>query len=734
MNNPLSNTAFTELNDRIINLLDSFSALSTLSALDIRNLDAESMLNEALLGLMENMDMERCSIFLLEGNRLVNRVGLDWDDILGKEYNEVRVRPAACMNATIGEGIMGLAVKTGTLQHCRDCSSDSRFKTFPGYPIGSLISVPIFQLGGEVLGVLNVSHPQPRFFNEWHERLLLVYCNCLGQLIVNHRLVSHMDSEIEKRTRQLMAALEEARAAEKGMRAREEQLKLVLEGSNDGFWDWSLTSGEIKFSARWAGILGYTTQEVEEAFRDGTGLIHPDDAPAVLKRLGEHLEGSVFQYSVEYRMMTRAGDWKWILDRGKVVERDERGRPLRMTGTTTDVTDRRRAEDDKRHLETQLNHSQKMEAIGQLAGGVAHEFNNIMTAIIGYGHLLVMKTEEQSQLRHFASQILTSAERASGLTRSLLTFSRKQITNPHHVNVNETIEKIGKLLSRLIREDIEFRTELSTDRLTVLADDGQIEQVLMNLVTNARDAMPGGGVLTISTGMAELGADLVNAFGYGESGKCARISVTDTGIGMDGKTREKIFEPFFTTKEPGKGTGLGMAIVYGIIKQQKGFIKVSSNPGEGTVVNLYLPLILEEGMKRGASSLPELKTGTETLLIAEDDDDVRRLDKELFEECGYTVIEAANGREALDLFLEHREIIDLLMFDVIMPKMNGREVFEEIRKVRPEIRVLFTSGYTGDILNGNGDLGREFDFVAKPIPPEELLTKVREVLDRPCTR
>jgi len=582
MDSPLSNTAFTELNDRIINLLDSFSALSTLSSLDIRSLDAESMLNKALLGLMENMDMERCSIFLLEGDQLINRVGLDWDDILGQGTRGERARPTLCMNASIGEGIMGLAVKTGTLQHCRDCASDSRFKMFPGYPIGSLISVPIFQLGGEVLGVLNVSHPMPGFFNEWHERLLLVYCNCLGQLIVNHRLVSHMDREIEKRT--------------------------------------------------------------------------------------------------------------W-----------------------------------------QLNHSQKMEAIGQLAGGVAHEFNNIMTAIIGYGHLLVMKTEEQSQLRHFASQILTSAERASGLTRSLLTFSRKQITNPHQVNVNETIEKIGKLLSRLIREDIEFRTDLSVDRLTVLADDGQIEQVLMNLVTNARDAMPGGGVLTISTGTAELGADLVNAFGYGEVGKCARISVTDTGTGMDGKTREKIFEPFFTTKEPGKGTGLGMAIVYGIIKQQKGFIKVSSNPGEGTVVNLYLPLILEEGMQRSASSLPALKTGSETLLIAEDDDDVRRLDKELFEECGYTVIEAANGREALDLFLEHREIIDLLMFDVIMPKMNGREVFEEIRKVRPEIKVLFTSGYTGDILNGKGDLGREFDFVAKPIPPEELLTKVREVLDRPCT-
>ena len=732
MENLLSNSAFMELSDRIINLLDSFSALSMLSSLDIRTLDEETILKRALLGLMENMDMERCSVFLLEGERLVNRAGLDWEDILQGEGEGCRARSSAAMNAAVGEGIMGRAVATKTLQHCRDCRSDPRFKPFPGNEIGSLISVPIFQLGGEVLGVLNVSHSTPRFFNEWHERLLLVYCNCLGQLVVNHRLVSRMDQEIERRAGQLARALEEARFAEKALREREQQLNLVLEGSNDGFWDWSLVTGKIGLSSRWAEILGYTAAEVEELFRSGRGLIHPDDIPTVTKHLVAHLDGSISRYNIEYRMLTRSGEWKWVLDRGKVVARDGDGRPLRMTGTMTDVNDRRQAEEDKRHLEAQLHHSQKMEAIGQLAGGVAHEFNNIMTAVIGYAHLLVMKTDEQSQLRHYASQILTSAERASGLTRNLLTFSRKQVAHLHHVNLNETIEKIGKLLARLIREDIDFRTELCGERLTVLADDGQIEQVLMNLVTNARDAMPGGGVLTISTGIAKGDEDAVRSFDPGGAGAWAYISVADTGVGMDGTTRDKIFEPFFTTKEPGKGTGLGMAIVYGIIKQQKGHIRVSSNPGDGTVVTIFLPIIREEAKEKGAASPLKLRKGTETILIAEDDDDVRRLDRELLEECGYNVIEAADGREALDLFLEHRDRIDMVMFDVIMPKMNGREVFEEIRKVRGDVRVLFTSGYTGEILDGECDPGEDFHFVTKPIPPEEFLAKVREVLDRPA--
>ncbi len=730
MESCLTDRAFTELNDQIINLLDSFSALSTLSSLDIRYSNLEIILRKALRGLMENMDMERCSIFLLQKDQLVNCVGLDWDDILLDTAEDALTRLSVCLDASSGEGIMGLAVQTKTLQHCRDCSSDERFKAVPGHAIGSLISVPIFQPGGEALGVLNVSHPRSYFFTEWHERLLVVYCNCLGQLIINHRLVTQMDQEIEKRTSLLMRTLEEVQTAEKGLRESEEQLNLVLEGSNDGFWDWSMVSAEVRLSHRWAEILGYSLPEVEQRFRNGVQLIHPEDVCAVHSKIVKHLSGSVPHYSIEYRMQCRSGEWKWILDRGKVVEWDELGKPLRMTGTTTDVSDRRWAEEERQRLENQLNHSQKMEAIGQLAGGVAHEFNNIMTAIIGYGHLMVMKTEEHSPLRHFAAQILTSAERASGLTRNLLTFSRKQVSNPHHVNVNEAIEKMGKLMSRLIREDIEFRTELADSELIILADDGQLEQVLMNLVTNARDAMPSGGVVFISTGLEVPSREVVHFFGPGPAGPCVRISVTDTGIGMDEKTREKIFEPFFTTKEPGKGTGLGLAIVYGIIKQQNGCILVSSKPGEGTDVSLYFPLVKGgEGRSESPSALA-MKTGTETILIAEDDDDLRRLNRELFEACGYSVIEAANGREALELFQEYREVIDLLVFDVIMPKMNGREVFEEIRVFRPDIKVLFTSGYAGDILNGSSGIGSEFDFIAKPQSPEELMAKVREILDR----
>lgn len=732
MREGLTERAFTELNDQIINLLDSFSALSMLSSLDIRYPSVETMLRKALRGLMENMDMERCSVFLLQQERLVNCVGIDWDDILLERPERGPARQTVSLDASIGEGIMGFAVQSRKLQHCRDCASDERFVAFTGHVIGSLISVPIFQPGSEVLGVLNVSHSLPNFFNEWHERLLVVYCNCLGQLLVNHRLVCHMDREIEKRTSLLMKTLEEVRTAEKGLRESEEQLNLVLEGSNDGFWDWSIESRDVRLSHRWAEILDYTLPELEAMFREGKGLIHPDDADTLRRTIADHLNGSLFQYSLEYRLMSRSGDWKWVQDRGKVVEWDDLGRPLRMTGTTTDITDRKWAEEEKQRLETQLNHSQKMEAVGQLAGGVAHEFNNIMTAIIGYGHLMVMKTDEHSPLRHFAVQILTAAERASGLTKSLLTFSRKQISHPHHVNVNETIEKMGKLLSRIIREDIEFRTVLAADSPVILVDDGQVEQVLMNLVTNARDAMPSGGILTIYTGIAEIDQHFIESCGFGSVGTYVRISVVDTGIGMDERIKEKVFEPFFTTKEPGKGTGLGLAIVYGIIKQHNGYIRVSSTPGQGTEVSIFFPLAASQGEIRRAAVLPQLKTGNETILIAEDDDGVRGLDREIFEECGYTVLEATNGREALDLFLEHKDFIDLVVFDVIMPKMNGREVFEEIRKIRPDMRVLFTSGYTGDILNGSGKIGAEFDFVAKPLPPEEFMDKVREILDRPC--
>lgn len=385
---------------------------------------------------------------------------------------------------------------------------------------------------------------------------------------------------------------------------------------------------------------------------------------------------------------------------------------------------------ESKRLEEQLYHLQKMDAIGQLAGGIAHEFNNILTAVMGYGSLLRTKISPKGPLMVDLEQILTAAERAANLTRSLLAFSRKQRINLIPVNLNEIVRNVEKLLSKLIGENIEFKTILTGEDLTVMADSGQIEQVLINLCINARDAMPDGGRLTISTEMVELGDEFLKTHGYGEPGKYTLISVTDTGTGMDEKTRERIFEPFFTTKEVGKGTGLGLAVVYGIIKQHNGLIDIYSEIGKGTAFKIYLPVIKSDVKE---TRLPETATprgGTETVLLAEDDAYVRKLVKDILERFGYKVIEAVNGEDAIDKFMGNKDRIQLLLLDVIMPKRNGKEVYEEIKKIRPDVKTIFTSGYPANIINKNGIVEEGLNFISKPVFPNELLKRVREVLDK----
>jgi nitrogen-specific signal transduction histidine kinase len=388
-----------------------------------------------------------------------------------------------------------------------------------------------------------------------------------------------------------------------------------------------------------------------------------------------------------------------------------------------DITERKR-------LEQQLLQAQKMEAIGQLAGGIAHDFNNILTAIIGFGTLLKIETSKDDLLRSYVTQILTSAERAANLTQALLAFSRRQIISPRPMNLNEIIQGVERLLSRLIGEDIELSTFLTDKELTVMADSGQIETVLMNLATNARDAMPDGGSLIIKTELTEINHEFIKAYGYGRPGFYALILVEDTGHGMDEKTKERIFEPFFTTKEVGKGTGLGLSMVYGIIQQHDGYINVYSEPGKGSTFKIYLPLIKSKVEEAELVVHPVLKRGTETVIVAEDDSQVRELIKEVLEGFGYKVMEAADGEDALKVFNENKDRIQLLILDVVMPKKNGKEVYDEIRKVRPDIKAIFTSGYNVDIIHQKGILEEGSDFISKPISPEELLRKVREILDK----
>jgi CheY-like chemotaxis protein len=370
-----------------------------------------------------------------------------------------------------------------------------------------------------------------------------------------------------------------------------------------------------------------------------------------------------------------------------------------------------------------------MEAVGQLAGGIAHDFNNIMTAIIGYASILDMKLDPESPSRNSVKQILFSAKRAANLTQGLLAFSRKQITHPRPVNLNDIVNRVAKILERLIGEDIELVTMLCSPAPILMADGLQLEQVLMNLATNARDAMPAGGTLTVTTELVRLDERFVKNHDLSKEGLYARMTVADTGTGMDEETVKRIFDPFYTTKEVGKGTGLGLSIVYGIIKKHNGTIGCYSEPGAGAVFTLFFPAIQEELHESTSESLAVIRGGTETILMSEDDEAVRKLTMDLLEEYGYTVIEAVDGEDAVNKFREHRDTVQLLFLDLIMPKKNGKEAYDEIRLMKPDIKVIFCSGYEADIIQKRGKLVKGLNFLPKPVIPEELLAKIRKVLD-----
>ncbi|MRR57142.1 MAG: PAS domain S-box protein [Deltaproteobacteria bacterium] len=513
----------------------------------------------------------------------------------------------------------------------------------------------------------------------------------------------------------------ERKRAEDALRESEERWQFAIEGSNDGVWDRNIRTGEVFFSRQWKEMLGFAEDEIGSSFDEWSNRIHHDDLPRVRDELEKHLRGETAQYAVEFRMQCKDGSYKWILARGRVISRTEDGEPIRFVGTQSDMTERK-------NLEAQLYQAQKMEAVGQLAGGVAHDFNNILTAILGYSHLIIMQTGEDDRLRYYVDQIRVSAERAAELTKALLTFSRKQVIVSRVVNLNETVLYVRNMLRRLISENIDLHFDVFQEDLYVMADSGKIEQVLMNLATNAKDAIPRDGTIIIGTSRVSLNGGFVQEHDYIIPGEYARISVSDTGCGMDEETKRKIFEPFFTTKEVGKGTGLGLSIVYGIVKQHNGFIEVHSEAGTGTVFNIFLPLVEPDGESQAEGEEPPPPQGTETILLAEDDSSVREFHKTLFESAGYTVITACHGIEAFEKFTKHEKEIDLLVFDVIMPRMNGREAYGHIRKKRPEIKVLFLSGYAGDVLNEAG-VAREMEpFLHKPVNPNKLLTKVHELL------
>jgi PAS domain S-box-containing protein len=502
----------------------------------------------------------------------------------------------------------------------------------------------------------------------------------------------------------------------------------IFNTTNDAIFVHDAESGQIiEINKTVEKLYGYSRQEILDRKAQNFGAGEPpytvQDALAWIRKAVE--EGP---QQFEWLAIRKNGELFWT---EVVLSATRIAGALRVLAVVRDLTERRQAEEEKQKLQAQLLQVQKMESIGQLAGGVAHDFNNILAAIIGYGSLIQRKMGEDDPNRIHVDNILAAADRAASLTQSLLAFSRKQVIDPRDIDLNESIRRFEKFLARIIGEDVLLTTSLSTGTLTIYTDATQLEQVLMNLATNARDAMPRGGRLMIETERVELDDEYVATKGYGKPGLYAVINIGDTGEGMDQQTQGKIFEPFFTTKEVGSGTGLGLSIVYGIVKQNKGYISVYSEPCKGTTFRIYFPLVISGTAEELLPEAPSpIRGGTETILFAEDNDALRLLHGEVLQEFGYTVIEAADGEEALLKFQENRERVSLLILDVIMPKKNGKEVFVEARRSNPNIKAIFTSGYPADLIQKEGVIEKGLHFISKPSSLDAFLRKVREVLDQ----
>jgi PAS domain S-box-containing protein len=511
---------------------------------------------------------------------------------------------------------------------------------------------------------------------------------------------------------------ERLQAAEK-IRLSEEEYRDLFENANDLIYTQDLEGNLTSMNRAGERILGYMREEL--LGKNFIEILAPDKVEEFRQIVFRKIAG---EEVASYESQVRTKDGRTVtLEVNHRLIRDPDGIAVEFQGIARDITEREQ-------LRLQFNQAQKMEAIGRLAGGVAHDFNNQLGVIIGYSDQLLDRYGTSDPLRKSVETIKEAAQRSVSLTRQLLAFSRRQIMEPQALNLSASISQVSKMLKPLIGEDVELVTNLSSTLGNVRADPTQIDQVIMNLAVNARDAMPQGGRLTLETANVELDKPYSTTHVTVQPGPYVRLSVSDTGSGMDKETQGHIFEPFFTTKERGKGTGLGLAMVYGIVKQSKGFIWVYSEPGQGTTFKIYFPRVeaaIQEDDAAEESSVSSLK-GAETVLVVEDEPSLRRLTCELLQGSGYTVLAAGNGVEAIELSNRHGGPIHLLLTDAVMPGMSGRALAERLVIQRPDISVLYVSGYTDDTVFRNGLLERDMAFLQKPFTRDAFLRKVRAVL------
>ncbi len=520
----------------------------------------------------------------------------------------------------------------------------------------------------------------------------------------------------------------ERKRAEEGLRAAEAKYRTLVEQLPLVTYALDRKSGAVIYvSPQIEGLLGYPAAAWLDNNEQWYSMLHPDDRDDVLAATeAAHTRGEAF--SGEYRLVANDGRVVWVRDEATVVQ-DEQGRPLFAQGFLLDVSDQYAAREARNRLESELRQAQRLEAIGRLAGGIAHDFNNMLAVIIGFAKLLLRDLAAEDPRREKAEQIARAGERAAALTQQLLAFSRRQLLTPQTLNLNEVIADVRRLLDRLIGEDIRLEVVLDPALGNVTADAGQLEQVIVNLVVNARDAMPTGGRLTIKT--TNLDADESDPAGDGTHRSGVMLVISDTGPGMDDSTRAQAFDPFFTTKETGKGTGLGLATVYGIVTQSGGSIRIDSTPGHGTTFTIQLPRTDSPELSAigSAGASEESLEGSETILLVEDDDGVRALVTDVLERHGYRVLVAALPSEAIAIAASDAGEIELLLTDVVMPEMSGRELCETLTASRPMLRTLYMSGYTDEELGHRGVLDEGVALIQKPFEPTALAHKLREILE-----
>ncbi len=505
----------------------------------------------------------------------------------------------------------------------------------------------------------------------------------------------------------------------------EDRYRDYFENAKDAIYVHDLEGQYIMVNKAGEELIGYSREEIlQMRISDVVPRSYLDEIHARLKKkLTDH---TLTIYEVE--AIRKDGSRVPIEVSSRLIY--ENGVPVAVQGSARDITERKRAEEALRASQFQLQQSQKLEAIGQLAGGVAHDFNNMLTAIIGYTDLSLRRVGLENPIRRNLEETKKAAERAASLVRQLLAFSRKQILEPKVLDLNDVVRDMEKMLTRLIGENIKLATKLEPDLGSVKADPSQVEQIIMNLVVNARDAMPRGGKVTIETTNITFDDQTVLRHVSVKPGEYVMLAVSDTGSGMDRETQRRIFEPFFTTKDIGKGTGLGLSTVYGIVKQSGGNIWVYSEQGMGTMFKVYLPRIDDATVCAGEKQEPILLRGTETILLVEDEEVVRGLTKNILMQAGYNVLDAKGGEEAICVCRAHTGPIDLLLTDVVMPEISGKEVADRLLELRPTIRVLFMSGYTDEAIVQHGVLDANVEFIQKPFTWFGLTRKVRDVLNR----